>query len=106
HAPGAAERDSHAGDDVGGRRWQDDTSQQGNALRPITARGIDQNRVDVAGASLGIEIEREELGNEHYEDNGRVAKPEPEDRKRYPSDSWNRIERPDDRVDEFAHRAE
>ena len=52
---------------------------------------------------FGVEVERKELGDEHHEDDGGVAETEPQDRQRNPGNARDRIERPDHRIDEFAH---
>src|SRR5207344_2938167 len=100
------ERDAHAGDDVWDRSRQDNAAQERQPFGAEAARGIDQDRIDAAGARLGVEVEREELGDEDNEDDRRVAKPEPQDRERYPGNARDRVERPDHRIDKLSHRPE
>src|SRR6185312_7345877 len=87
HAPGAAERDPHAGDDVWNRGRQNDPTEQRQARRTKAAAGIHENGIDAARTGFSVEIKRKELGDEHDENDGGVTQPEPEDRERNPGDS-------------------
>ena len=82
HHPHQPEREAHADENRRQRARQDHVAIQREARQPITARHLDQVRIDRTDAVKGVHVDREKHAERDQEKLGLLADAEPQDHER------------------------